>query len=113
MTSSLLLGGGGVSSFVGINPKREQGLCVRYLSQNFPTAVALPSGRVGDDPGHLGGRAALVGSLSARLAGSLRRLTHAAFIYVLGSAEYPYFHQTSPPWRVIRMLLGKCVSELL
>lgn len=27
--------------------------CLRYLSQNFPTAVALPRDRIGDYPGHL------------------------------------------------------------
>ena len=64
-----------------------------YLSQNFPTAVALPRGRVGDDPRHLRGRTALLRPLPARLAGSLRRLAHAAAVRLLGPDTPRYFHE--------------------
>lgn len=66
-----------------------QGQTVRYLSQNFSTAVALPRGRISDDPCHFWWSSALIHSLSARLAGSLRWFTH---VDLLEPAAPLYFH---------------------
>lgn len=83
-----------MSSGYVVNPKsRQQIQCLRYLAQNFPTAVALPSGRISDYPGHLWGRTALIHSLSTRFAGPLRRFTHAAAVCLLGPDISLYFHR--------------------
>lgn len=71
-----------------------------YLSQNFPTAVALSRHRVSDYPGHLRGRTALIRFLPAGLARPLRRLTHAvaAVVGLWGPAVSLYFHQRCFQW---------------
>lgn len=74
---------------LGVNPARVFGF---YLSQNFSAAVALARDGVGDDPGHLRGRAALVRPLPAGLAGPLRRLTHVAWVRLLRSDTSVYVH---------------------
>lgn len=81
------------SSYV-INPKRRNLIqCLRYLAQNFPTAVTLPRGRISDYPSHLRGRTAIIHSFPARLAGPLRRFTHAAAVRLLGPDICLYFHR--------------------
>lgn len=78
------------------------------LSQNFPTAVALPRGRVSDDPGHLRGHTALIQLLSARLARPLRGFTHAAAVCLLGTGVFLYFHLR---WLVVPH--SECSPELV
>ncbi len=92
---------------------KKQIICLRYLSQNFSAAVALPSRRISDYPGHLRGRTAIIQSLPARFAGPLRRFAHAAAVSQSGPAISPYFH-----WRLVLQSRTKSearslISELL
>lgn len=102
---------------VGMRSKFQRvegrGRAVRYLSQNFPPAVALPSGRVGDDPSHLWRSAALLRSLPPRLAGPLRWFAHAAAVSLLEDGAFMYFHWRTDSLPAYRMHPREALCKLL